>query len=140
MGILMAATVALCLIGSSAKARSHHHHYAGSRHHYAGRPGAWCGWFMRGQVGGDAGPSYSLARSGLIMDQMPLAHQSEPLMTGVITWARSSAKRTARAPGNGRDPVSAVRLPTEPTAAIDKWAEDHEANAQRPFASLLSSS
>src|ERR1700730_11609959 len=74
MRILMAATAVLCLIGSSAEARSHHHHhhyaggrhhhhYAGGRHHYAGRPGAWCGWYMRGQVSGDPGPSYNLARS-----------------------------------------------------------------------------
>jgi len=60
MRILMAAIAVLCLIGSSAEARSHHHHYAGS---YAGRPGAWCGWYMRGQVGSDPGTSYNLARS-----------------------------------------------------------------------------
>jgi len=60
MRILMAAMAVLCLIGSSAEARSHHHNYAGG---YTGRPGAWCGWYMRGQVGGDPGPSYNLARS-----------------------------------------------------------------------------
>src|ERR1700732_1664837 len=60
MRILMAATAVLCLIGSGAEARSHRHHYG---HHYAGRPGAWCGWYMRGQVGSDPGPSYNLARS-----------------------------------------------------------------------------
>jgi hypothetical protein len=59
---LMAATAVLCLIGSTAEARSHHHHYDGRRHN-AGRPGAWCGWYMRGQVGSDPGPSYNLARS-----------------------------------------------------------------------------
>jgi len=63
---IMAATAVFCLIGSSAQARSHHHHrhhhYAGG-HHYAGRPAAWCGWYMRGQVGSDPGPSYNLARS-----------------------------------------------------------------------------
>jgi hypothetical protein len=31
-------------------------------------------------------------------------------------------------PATGRDPVSAVRLPIELTAAIDKWAEAHETN------------
>src|SRR3984893_18863476 len=60
MRILMAATAVLCLIGPSAEARSHHHHYG---NHYAGRPHAWCGWFMRGQVGSDPGPSFNLARS-----------------------------------------------------------------------------
>src|SRR6202051_1938550 len=63
MRILMAATAVLCLIGSSAEARSYHHHHAGGRHHYAGRPAAWCGWYMRGQVGSDPGPSFNLARS-----------------------------------------------------------------------------
>ena len=62
MRILMAATAVLCLIGSSAEARSHHQHHSG-RHHYVGRPGAWCGWYMRQQVGIDPGPSYNLARS-----------------------------------------------------------------------------
>ncbi len=60
--ILMAATAVLCLVGSGAEARSYHHH-AGGRQHYAGRPAAWCGWYMRAQVGSDPGPSYNLARS-----------------------------------------------------------------------------
>jgi hypothetical protein len=29
----------------------------------AGRPAAWCGWYMRQQVGADPGPEYNLARS-----------------------------------------------------------------------------
>jgi hypothetical protein len=28
-----------------------------------GRPAAWCGWYMRSQVGADPGPAYNLARS-----------------------------------------------------------------------------
>jgi hypothetical protein len=62
MRTLMAITALFCLLGSSAEARSSHHHY---RHyqHYAGRPGAWCGWYMRSQVGSDPGPNYNLARS-----------------------------------------------------------------------------
>ena len=28
-----------------------------------GRPSAWCGWYMRSQVGADPGPQYNLARS-----------------------------------------------------------------------------
>ena len=59
--ILMAATAVLCLFASGAQARSYHHH-AGGRH-YAGRPSAWCGWYMRGRVGSDPGPTYNLARS-----------------------------------------------------------------------------
>lgn len=65
MRTILAATAVLCVFASSAEARSYHHH----RHHYgrhaeyAGRPSAWCGWYMRSQVGGDPGPSYNLARS-----------------------------------------------------------------------------
>jgi len=29
----------------------------------AGRPAAWCGWYMRSQVGSDPGPEYNLART-----------------------------------------------------------------------------
>jgi hypothetical protein len=60
MRTLMATTALLCFLGSSAEARIVHHGY---RHHYAGRLGAWCGWFMRRQVGSDPGPSYNLAQS-----------------------------------------------------------------------------
>ena len=31
--------------------------------HLGGRPRAWCGWYMRQQVGSDPGPQYNLARS-----------------------------------------------------------------------------
>jgi metal-responsive CopG/Arc/MetJ family transcriptional regulator len=40
-------------------------------------------------------------------------------------------------PATGRDPVSAVRLPTELTAAVDKWAEDHEANRSEAIRRLV---
>jgi hypothetical protein len=65
MRTILAATAVLCALASNAEARSYHHHHAHSgRHaHYAGRPGAWCGWYMRSQVGSDPGPSYNLARS-----------------------------------------------------------------------------
>lgn len=70
----MAVAALVCLGGSSAEARPfhhHHHHYSHHRYHhhadgrqaYAGRPGAWCGWYMRQQVGSDPGPKYNLARS-----------------------------------------------------------------------------
>ena len=45
-------------------------------------------------------------------------------------------KRRGR-PATGRDPVSAVRLPTELTAAVDKWAEDHEANRSEAIRRLV---
>ena len=36
--------------------------YSG-RSRVGGRPAAWCGWYMRSQVGADPGPQYNLARS-----------------------------------------------------------------------------
>ena len=107
MRTLMAVTVLGCLFASSAEARPHHHHHyyrhhhyyhhhhAYGRHsHYAGRPGAWCGWYMRSQVGGDPGPSFNLARSsGSAPDQMPAAQPLVRSLSGVTTLARSSAIR-----------------------------------------------
>jgi hypothetical protein len=45
-------------------------------------------------------------------------------------------KRRGR-PATGRDPVSAVRLPVELTAAVDKWAEGHEANRSEAIRRLV---
>jgi hypothetical protein len=57
---LLTAIAILSAIASSAEAHSYHHH-----RHYAhtGRPAAWCGWYMRSQVGVDPGPQFNLARS-----------------------------------------------------------------------------
>ena len=68
MRMILATTAVLCAMVSNAEAHArHHHHREYSGRHYAshagGRPAAWCGWYMRGQVGGDPGPSYNLARS-----------------------------------------------------------------------------
>lgn len=46
----------------------HYRHYAGHRfsHHIAyndGRPSAWCGWWLRQNVGQDPGSEYNLARN-----------------------------------------------------------------------------
>jgi hypothetical protein len=94
MRILMAATAVLCLIGSSAEARSHHHyrhhHYAGGGHHYSGtgRPYAWCGWFMRGQVGSDPGPSYNLARSWAHFG----SNAGGPSVGAIVVWPHHVGK------------------------------------------------
>jgi hypothetical protein len=40
-------------------------------------------------------------------------------------------------PATGRDPVSAVRLPVELTAAVDKWAEDNKANRSEAIRRLV---
>jgi hypothetical protein len=71
MRMLVAASAVLCVFASSAEARTHHHRYHHSyRHHYrhysyghaySGRPAAWCGWYMRRQVGRDPGPQYNRA-------------------------------------------------------------------------------
>ena len=96
MRILMAATAVLCLIGSSAEARSYHHHHTGGGHHYSGRPAAWCGWYMRGQVSAATPAPRSISPGlGPAMGQMPVALQSVLSSSGVTTSARSSARRTA---------------------------------------------
>ena len=62
--IVAAMALAFCACASTAQARTHHRGYS---HHggysYSGRPAAWCGWYMRTQVGGDPGPQYNLARA-----------------------------------------------------------------------------
>ncbi|MDB5610345.1 MAG: hypothetical protein JWP25_7245 [Bradyrhizobium sp.] len=40
-------------------------------------------------------------------------------------------------PATGRDPVSAVRLPVELTASVDRWAEDHDANRSEAIRRLV---
>jgi hypothetical protein len=96
---LMAAAAVLCLAGSSAEARSHHHyhhHYAGGHHyrghHYAGggggRPSAWCGWYMRGQVGSDPGPSYNLARSWASYG----SNAGGPSVGAIVVWRHHVGK------------------------------------------------
>ena len=74
---ILVATAVLCACATTAEAKTRHHqrhsHYRHHHHHHhhrhsashqaAGRPRAWCGWFMRGQVGSDPGPSFNLARS-----------------------------------------------------------------------------
>jgi hypothetical protein len=93
MRTLMAATALLCLLESNAEARSHHHHYrhhhyAGGRHHYAGRPSAWCGWYMRGQVGSDPGPSYNLARSWVRYG----SNAGGPAVGAIVVWRHHVGK------------------------------------------------
>jgi hypothetical protein len=65
---IVAATALLCAFSfaSDAEARTHHHHHRSHGSHtygYSGRPAAWCGWYMRTQVGSDPGPQYNLARA-----------------------------------------------------------------------------
>ena len=47
----------------SAYQHSGYEHARYGRSRSGGRPAAWCGWYMRSQVGADPGPEYNLARS-----------------------------------------------------------------------------
>ena len=49
--------------GSSNYEHSSYGHSSYGRSRSGGRPAAWCGWYMRSQVGADPGPEYNLARS-----------------------------------------------------------------------------
>jgi hypothetical protein len=67
------AVLALVCGLSAAEAHGHRHHVHGiagglgvGLAHMIGvdrRPHAWCGWFMRHEVGSDPGPDYNLARN-----------------------------------------------------------------------------
>jgi hypothetical protein len=105
MRILMAATFVLCAFGSSAEARSYHHHHSHHHHHsphhyrhagrhygYAGRPAAWCGWYMRGQVGADPGPSYNLARSWAHYG----SNAGGPRVGAIVVWPHHVGKIVGR--------------------------------------------
>jgi hypothetical protein len=110
MRTILAVTAVLCVLGSSAEAHGrhhhhHHHHYVHHHHHlryhhyihrgeadrhfqYAGRPRAWCGWYMRSQVGGDPGPSYNLARSWAHYG----ASAGGPQVGAIVVWRHHVGK------------------------------------------------
>ena len=48
-----------------------------------------------------------------------------------------SQKKGRGRPATGRDPVSAVRLPVELTAAVEKWADDNEASRSEAIRRLV---
>ena len=94
---ILVATAVLCACATTAEARSRHHqrhsHY---RHHHghhhasqqAGRPRAWCGWFMRGQVGSDPGPSFNLARSWASYG----SNAGGPQVGAIVVWRHHVGK------------------------------------------------
>jgi hypothetical protein len=63
--------------------------------HLSGRPRAWCGWYMRQQVGGDPGPQYNLARSW--------AHYGSsaggPSIGAIVVWRHHVGKIVGRENG-----------------------------------------
>lgn len=50
-------------LGYGSYASSGYERSSYGRARVGGRPAAWCGWYMRTQVGADPGPEYNLARS-----------------------------------------------------------------------------
>lgn len=48
---------------------------------HGGRPGKWCGWWMRQQVGSDPGPSFNLVSSW-----RSWGHRTSPTPGAVAIW------------------------------------------------------
>lgn len=58
------ALLALLCVSTGAQAHGHRHHYSSIPHSgIDGRPHAWCGWYMRHEVGRDPGAAFNLARN-----------------------------------------------------------------------------
>jgi hypothetical protein len=95
---VLAATAVLCACVTTAEAKSsrhhhrhshyHHHHRHSAAHQAAGRPRAWCGWFMRGQVGSDPGPSFNLARSWASYG----SNAGGPQVGAIVVWRHHVGK------------------------------------------------
>ena len=66
-----------------------------SRHSVGGRPGAWCGWWMRTQKGG--GPDLNLAWNWSRWG----SHASGPQVGAVVVWRHHVGEITGRA-SNGQ--------------------------------------
>ena len=146
MRTILAVTAVLCVLGSSAEAHGrhyhHHHHYIHHHHHlrhhhyihrgeagrhfqhagrfhYAGRPRAWCGWYMRSQVGGDPGPSYNLARSWVHYG----SSAGGPQVGAIVVWRHHVGKIVGHENGqwivqSGNDGQAVRTRPRSLTGAI----------------------
>lgn len=104
--IVAAMALAFCAFASTAQARTHHHHY---RHHHHGgysrdyhrgyshdgRPAAWCGWYMRSQVGSDPGPQYNLARNWAHYG----SNAGGPSVGTIVVWPHHVGKIVGRENG-----------------------------------------
>jgi hypothetical protein len=53
-----------------------------------GRPAAWCGWYMRSQVGADPGPQYNLARSWAHYG----SNAGGPSVGAIVVWSHHVGK------------------------------------------------
>jgi hypothetical protein len=60
-----------------------------------GRPRAWCGWYMRQQVGGDPGPQYNLARSWAHYG----SNAGGPTVGAIVVWRHHVGKIVGRENG-----------------------------------------
>jgi hypothetical protein len=79
--------------GSSSFANSGYEHQAYEHSNYGhsrsgGRPAAWCGWYMRGQVGADPGPQYNLARSWAHYG----SNAGGPSVGAIVVWSHHVGK------------------------------------------------
>jgi uncharacterized RmlC-like cupin family protein len=91
---IVAATAALCAFATNAEARPRHHAHHHYQHHteryghHGGRPRAWCGWYMRQQVGADPGPNYNLARSWARYG----SNAGGPTIGAIVVWRHHVGK------------------------------------------------
>ena len=88
---IVAAMALLLALASSAEARTPPHH----RGPHAGRPAAWCGWYMRSQVGSDPGPAYNLASSWAHYG----ANAGGPSIGIIVVWRHHVGKIVGRENG-----------------------------------------
>ncbi|WP_441254542.1 ribbon-helix-helix domain-containing protein [Bradyrhizobium sp. 613_E4_N2_2] len=58
-------------------------------------------------------------------------------MKKAIPKTHGGARPGAGRPATGRDPVSAIRLPTELTSQIDAWAAEHEVSRSEAIRRLV---
>ena len=87
---IISAMALLCAFASSTEARTEHHHRS-----HAGRPAAWCGWYMRSQVGSDPGPEYNLARSWAHYG----VNAGGPTVGAIVVWRHHVGKIVGRENG-----------------------------------------
>ena len=87
---IISAMALLCALASDTEARTQHF-----SHGYAGRPAAWCGWYMRSQVGSDPGPEYNLARSWAHYG----VNAGGPTVGAIVVWRHHVGKIVGRENG-----------------------------------------
>jgi len=92
---IVSAMALLCALASSTEARTQHDYRSHYSHGYAGRPVAWCGWYMRTQVGSDPGPEYNLARAWAHYG----ANAGGPTVGVIVVWSHHVGKIVGRENG-----------------------------------------